>query len=451
MPRALSPLIAALLIAAAVLLAPLRALAQDQASLVADSVSIAGDSRLIAEGAVEVFYKGSRLRASRIVFDRASDTLTIDGPIHLTDASGTVILADSAALSRDMRDGILTSARMVLNDQLQLAANSMSRIAGRYTRLDKVVASSCQVCPSNPVPLWEIRAREVLHDQDTHRLTFTGAQFRVAGVPVFYLPRLRIPDPTVTRATGFMMPSMRTSSLLGPGLRLPYFIAIDDSRDLTLTPYLSTSKTRTLAFRYRQAFRNGGVVFEGSASRDDIRPGDTRSYLIASGAFLLPRDYTLTFGIQTVSDPAYLLDYCISDDDRLEIGIGLTRTRRNEYFGAQISTFHSLRSGDDNAVLPSLVADLTFHRRFRPEILGGEGGFLFQTHSHRRTSDVDFDANGDGVTDGRDLARVTAQLDWRRNWIARNGYRRSAEKKSGRAQRSAPDGCRAWSGCRWWP
>ncbi len=88
------------------------------------------------------------------------ETLTIEGPIMLNSGDGTVLLASQAELSRDLRDGVLTSARMVLQDQLQLAAAPIRRSDGRLTTLDRVVASSCQVCAANPVPLWEIRARK---------------------------------------------------------------------------------------------------------------------------------------------------------------------------------------------------------------------------------------------------------------------------------------------------
>ncbi len=51
----------------------LPARAQDQATLVSDSLEITGDTRLIADGNVEVFFKGRRLKAGRIVFDQATD------------------------------------------------------------------------------------------------------------------------------------------------------------------------------------------------------------------------------------------------------------------------------------------------------------------------------------------------------------------------------------------
>ena len=398
-----------------------QASAQDQATLVADRVYLSGDDTLTAEGAVEVFYKGSRLTAEKIVYDQQTDLLTITGPIRLTEEDGTILMADAAELSRDLQEGILSSARLVLDQQLQLAATEIARISGRYTRLSRVVASSCEVCPNDPVPLWEVRARRVIHDQEERQLYFDHAQFRVAGVPVFYLPRLRMPDPTLKRATGFLLPSIRTTSSLGPGIKLPYFIAIGDSRDLTLTPYVSSSRTRTLEFRYRQMFRKGEIELNGAISRDDILAGDTRGYLFGEGSFDLPRDFKLDLWVQGVSDDAYILDYGLGDIDRLASGVQVTRTRRNEHINASVFRYWSLRDGDDNAVLPNLVGDFSFQRRFKPSYLGGEGKFLFEVHSHARSSSVTTDANGDGVTDGRDVSRATAMFDWRRNWVLSNG------------------------------
>ena len=59
------------------------------------------------------------------------------------------------------------------------------------------------------------------------------------------MPYLRVPDPSVERAWGFLTPGLKISSNLGTGLKLPFFIPIGRSKDLLLTPFLSP-KTKTL-------------------------------------------------------------------------------------------------------------------------------------------------------------------------------------------------------------
>lgn len=412
-------LIAALLISAL----PFAAPAQDVASLLADRVSVSGDSMLTAEGGVEVRYRGQVLRAARIRYDRAADTLAIDGPITLTDANGNILQAEAAELSADLRDGVMRSARVVLNRQMQIAAQQMFRAGGRYTQLDNSVASSCTICASDPTPLWEIRARRVLHDQQERQLYFEGAQLRFAGVPVFYVPQLRMPDPSLDRTAGFLPPDLRTTSALGTGLKLPYFLPLGESRDLTITPYLTTKGGRTVETRYRQAFRTGTLEFSATASRDEILPGELRGRITTRGQFALPEEFRLTFKTETVSDPAYLLDYGLSDDDRLYSTLEIGRARRNEYISGRLVNVHSIRDTggqlESNATLPTIIGDFTWHRRFSGGPLGGEAGFRFQHHAHYRSAitDIDSDTDVDDIADGRDMARTSIRVDWRRNWI----------------------------------
>jgi LPS-assembly protein len=398
--------------------ATLPALAQDQATLISDSLEITGDTRLIADGNVEVFFKGRRLKAQRIVFDQATNRLEITGPIVLTEETGKVIiLASQADLAADLTEGILTSARLVLNRQLQLAANTMTRVAGRYTALQTVAASSCKVCAGDPTPLWEIRARRVVHDEVERQIYFENAQFRLGGVPVMYIPRLRMPDPTLDRATGFLMPTIRTTSDLGTGIKLPYFIAISPSSDLTLTPYITTKNSQTLELRYRQVFATGRIELNGAISNDDLLTSGARGYLFVDGAFDLPLGFGLTIKGQTVTDPAYLLDYGIGNIDRLDSRIEASRTRRNEHISARIISFQTLRDDEDNTTIPTVIGDLTFHRRFSLGPLGGEGGLRFQTHSHYRSSTDPLDPDGDDISEGRDMGRISARIDWRRSFI----------------------------------
>mgnify|MGYP005846427397 CR=1 FL=1 len=394
------------------------------AMLVADDVYLQGDTALIAEGNVEALYDGRRLQAARIVYDRETETLQITGPITLQDTQGRIlVLADSASLDRKMENGLLTGARVVMDDQLQLAAHEMNRVNGQYSQLYKAAVTSCQVCGDGRPPLWQIRARRVIHDQEAQQLYFDQAQFRVLDTPIFYLPRLRLPDPTLKRATGFLVPSVVNSSLLGTGLKVPYFIKLGDHADLTLTPFLAT-KTSTLEYRYRQAFRKGEIEFTGAVSDDDLGTRSVRSYLFGSGRFDLPRDFQLTFDVEAVNDDTYLLDYSYSDKDRLNSQIAVERVRRDEYIRGALTHFRSLRIGESNDTLPTFSGDAEYERRLFPARFGGELVLGTELHGHGRTSSLASDgADFDPWGDGSDLLRLTARADWSRSWTLPAGVR----------------------------
>lgn len=419
---ALSPSIRRLLASAAIGLALAGpVVAQERASLVADSLQIVGDAKLVAEGSVEVFFQGRRLTASRIIYDQSAGRLQIEGPIRLTDDVGTtVILASQADLAADMTEGLLTSARVVLNNQLQMAAAEARRVGGRYLQLDNVVASSCRVCAGSDTPLWEIRARRVTHDQTERQIYFDRAQLRLAGVPVFYIPRLRLPDPTLKRASGFLLPRFSSSTLIGTGVSVPYFLTLGPSRDLTITPFLSAGDARSLTLRYRQAYATGDISVTGALSRDALLgQGETRGYVFAEGKFDLPQDYRLTFRGELASDDSYLTDYDILDTDRLTSFVDVTRVTGDELVFGTLRGIDTLRSTEDESTIPTIIADALWQRRFG--VFGGTGNLRFASHGHLRSSTSLLDANLDDIPDGRDVARASISGDWRRDWLLPGG------------------------------
>jgi LPS-assembly protein len=396
------------------------ALAQETATLIADRVTIRADAELVAEGGVEVLFEGTRLTATRITYDRRDGKLVIDGPITLAQGADIVVLADAAELDADLRNGIMTSARLVLNRELQVAASALSRVDGRYAQLSNTVASSCRVCSTRETPLWQIRARSVIHDAETRQIYFTGARFEVIGLPVAYIPRLRMPDPSVRRARGFLVPDLTQSSLLGFGIRAPYFIPLGPSADITLAPFI-TSNSRTLELRYRQAFQHGTIEANGAVSRDTLTGDPLRGYLFLEGRFALPRDFRLTFDAELVSDERYLSDYGYSGNDRLDSEIALSRVRRDERISATAISYRTLRASELPVAdqLPALQGVASWERRYFPAALGGEARLGFSAQGYRRESRED--------VLGRDLLRLGASGRWRGERVLAGGVLAGAE------------------------
>ena len=386
-------------------LLPTMGLTQAAATLVADTVSLNAQDQLIAQGNVEVLFDGSRLTATALLYDRQTDTLQVTGPIFIRASDGTILTASSASLDPRLENGILLGARIVLDQQLQLVAAQINE-QGRYSQLYKTTVTSCRVCGDRS-PLWEIRSERVIRDAQERQLYFENATFRVRGVPVLWLPRMRLPDPTLERATGFLVPEQRNTTQLGTGLKTPYFIALGDYRDLTVTPYVS-SETSTLELRYRQAFARGDIEIEGALSNDTLRDV-TRGYVFAQGDFTLANGSQLSLDVQTTSDSAYLLDYGYSEKDRLESAIALLRVTDATLFQTRLTYFESLRTDEDNASLPPIVADLSYERRTTPAV-GGHLSYRISLDSEYRPS------NTDGAA-GRDVTRAGAAVAWDTNTV----------------------------------
>ena len=344
-------------------------------ALVADSVSFDEAAQTVtAEGNVEVFQGERVLTASRITYNNATGVITAEGPIVLRDASGSVVIADAASLDAELRSGLITGARAIVGQNAgTLAALEGERIDGRYSLLSKVVYSTCEVCFMAPTPLWQIRARRVVHDEVERMIYYEGAIFDVMGVPVAYLPFFSHPDPTVERKSGFLAPTFRQSSEYGFGIQAPYFIDLGPSRDMTVTPFPTSKDGLVMMSEYRQAFDNGYMEFDGSLAAvatglDDAWQG--RGHLFGSGAFDvsdsagealgLGPGTIAGFGLQLTSDTTYLDRYDFSAADRLESVAYINRYAANGFFRADGTHFRSLRENEfdakDIVVLPVFEA-----------------------------------------------------------------------------------------------
>ncbi len=388
---------------------PFAATAQGVATLVADRVSVEDGSRLVASGNVEAFYDGTRLSAAQITYDQNADLLSISGPLFIRTAEGQILSATRASLDPQLENGLLRGARLVLNQRLQLAANQIARVDGRYAELQRVVVSSCNICGDQPA-LWDIRAERVVHDEEERQLYFRNATFRVRGVPILWLPTARLPDPSLSRATGFLIPRIRTSDILGPGIATPYFITLGESRDITITPYVSP-ETRTIEALYRQAFLRGDLEVRGAISEDTLQPS-ARSYLFANGQFDVGRGTNLSFNLRTVSDQAYLAEYNFADLDRLESDLTVENVTDTRLLRGRLSYFETLRDDETNRALPPIVGDLRYE-----EVTPLAGGRL----TYGASADVVIRTAEVSGPSGRDTGRIGSFADWQRSETFRNG------------------------------
>ena len=394
------------------------ALAQDQddpVRMIADRIEIAPDGDLIASGDIEIFHGAENLIAEEIRYDTETETLNVTGPILYTDENGDTIEAEFAELSRNLQNGLLKSARIMLENQLELQAAEMERIDGITAELRGVAATSCISCDTRP-PLWQIRASAVRHDQIKQTVHFKNAQVRVADIPVLYLPRLRIPDPSLKRAAGFLVPSIRSTSRLGTGVVVPYFIPIGTDKDITLTPYIS-AKTRTLEVRYRQVVKNGSFTFDGAISDDDIETASLRAYGRIVGKFNVFEGYKLGFTLQSVSDDAYVGDYQLDTGETMESNVTLERTKEDQYQEISLSNYQSLYDNEGNR--PFLTSFGQIEQRVPVARVGGTLSVRGEFWGAARSSDL----NATGL-------RTNTGVRYQRVWDLAAGTQVSFEHES---------------------
>ncbi len=101
-------------------------------------------------------------------------------------------------------------------------------------------------------PPWEISADEIRHDKTKKIIYYKDASLKVYDKKIFYFPRFFHPDPTVKRQTGFLIPRLQENSTTGLSLKLPYFLAIAENKDMTLSPRFFNDDKFLLQSEFRQ-------------------------------------------------------------------------------------------------------------------------------------------------------------------------------------------------------
>ncbi|MBC6443397.1 MAG: LPS-assembly protein LptD [Rhodobacteraceae bacterium] len=385
---------------------------EEPVSLVADQVSFdPGTGILTAQGNVNIF-RGSRiLRTEAVIFDQTRGMLTIPGPLIMADGSAVVTMANGARLDSDLRNGLIEGANILIAQHLQMSAKRFHRKDGNYKVLDRVVATTCHICAKHMVPFWQIRSRRVIHDEQARRLYFESATVDVLGVPVFHIPRLSVPDPTRNRASGFLVPQLKNSTLLGYSVAIPYYTVLGNHADFTLTPHVFTGGSVTLGLQYRQETRRGHYRIEGHViAFDDLGSNPLRSSLSASGIFYLPRDVVLEFGVELASDKSVRDDYAIDDtgNNRLSSFITLSHTRANGFAGISAQATQSLRTKEVDTNIPVVLPEFFARKTWVAPYPGGKFGITAQSVTLLRDNRNRF-------------SRISLIADWTRDRILRNG------------------------------
>ncbi len=162
-------------------------------------------------------------------------------------------------------------------------------------------------------PPWEMSANEIRHDKKKKIIHYKGASLKVYDQKIFYFPKFFHPDPTVKRQTGFLIPRLQDNSTTGLSLKLPYFIAIAENKDITLSPRFFNDDKFLLQSEFRQKNKGSNQIadFSQFVSNDKGSKGHLFYNLKKNYESKSFDDIELNLKLEQVSGDTYLKAYKI--------------------------------------------------------------------------------------------------------------------------------------------
>lgn len=427
-----------------------------------------------AEDRVLARFQDHSLRARDVTYDLQNRIATASGDAELTAPDGSVVQASRIELDADFKAGVAVDLATRLSNGASLMAATAVRRSETVSELNRVIFTPCPICDANGprTPSVSIQAEKAVQNEELRAILYRNVVFRLGGVPIFYLPAFAHPDPSVDRASGFLVPTVDYEVGRGVSLEIPYLRVVSPSEDWLFSPQFNTKVAPLMNVQWRRRFTDGMIVARGGytygrsfgdfdldgdgQAESNVRFGDrtSRSYLLAYGKFDPDGPWRWGFTAERASDKTLFDRYDVRDvyqDNGLYYGdsrrlisqIYAERQTQRSYVSVAAFTLQSLRVAEFDPVTPALnvfeddntlplVAPLV-EARWEPEgpVLGGRLRLRGSAVALSRKAYLGFPTLSPelippGPTDGLpgiDSRRVTGQLDWRRSLVTPLGVR----------------------------
>ena len=382
------------------------------------------------------------VEGSDIQINKKENVISSDQPTTITDKEGNKIILDNFKYSTndnifksigfakmvDVKDNVYefsqiyidtkkkemlgTDIKAFLNDENfktneknkpRIFSNTMS-ISDKKSVFKKSVFTVCDYRENDKCPPWSIQASQMLHDNKKKTIYYNNAIIKIFDIPVFYLPRLSHPDPSVKRRSGFLPPSFSNTKNLGSSISLPYFIDLGSDKNFTLTSRLFSNENPFIMGEYHQAFKDSNLLADFSFTEGYRKTSSTKkpgqkshffSRFTKNFNFSDSSSSSLDINIQDVSNDKYFKLYKIKSDlvdynnDNLENSLKFTHENNNLFFGLNASVYETLKDDYNDKfeyIYPDMTLDINLFNDKKFGSLDLTSNFIGHNYETNKTS-----------------------------------------------------------------
>ena len=176
------------------------------------------------------------------------------------------------------------------------------------------IFTACKI--RDKCPPWSLKSKEIKHDKDNKSIHYKDSWLQLYDFPIFYFPKFFHPDPTVKRQSGFLTPSILTSSSSGGSINIPYYKVISENKDYTFAPRIYFNEDILIKNEYRQVEKNTNHISDFSLKKLDL---STKSHFFSNTKHSLENNFDssiIEINLEKTSNDTYLKGDNISSKTR---------------------------------------------------------------------------------------------------------------------------------------
>ncbi len=283
----------------------------------ADEVRVPEVGRSVLVGGVELVRDQQAVAADLLIYRRDRRIAEAEGHIRYWDP--TIFWSGRHALVEfdSDRARLVGGAYRLPGRRAHGKARTVTHNSRKdETRLTEIDYTTCEA----EVPEWRLEARRMMIDHDEGWGEAYHVFLNVLDVPIFYTPYITFPI-SKRRKSGFLPPTIGSSSASGFDFTLPYYWNIAPEMDATFAPRLLSDRGVLLGGQYRYLMRRGDGQLDAEYLPVDSERNDDARWLIGydhQQYFARHRGH-LFIDFNRVSDEQYIDDFGTS--------LALTSTR----------------------------------------------------------------------------------------------------------------------------
>ncbi len=314
-----------------------------------------------------------RLRADEVKHYKDDQRLELNGNIHADTANMALNASHGWMNLQSNESEFFDSVYYIPEAGLTGEAPLLSISADKTSTLENTQFSTC---PANQLD-WHLNTGWLELDQSKSTGTAINTVFWIGRVPVFYFPWIQFPLGD-ERRSGFLTPSIGTSSNNGFQFSTPYYWNIAPNQDMLITPTNMTKRGTMLITDYRYLSRSSKGNLNLEYLNKDKEYDEQRYLLHFDNSSKLSDSLTLNLLFNDASDPDYLKD--LSSNIRITNTTHLERNAKLKYNNGPWRA--ALMAQDFQTIDNDIAAKNRPYQRLPQITLNGKGELLEMDNSY---------------------------------------------------------------------